>query len=392
MSVNLPRNIRSKNALSHRKKDFGQEAERSRKKLNSICEKHKIGILTFKSCKFASKEGKVSFVEHEIVKGNMKSGIIIIKIISISPSDNAFYDIVNIVNNKNERDDKKQKEEMEKAKLEIEQSKLEMEKAKLETEQSKLEMEKAKLEMENLNQNSVLKPSSETSEHQDLLDKIDSEINNSLGDINVDISTSDNLKLTDINCNETMEIKCNESTKQNNGARRKREKAIKQMQLELSKKANDKEGNKYYRNFMSDIKNKFSLEEKPEFYYFEVKVNVTEMVISDARVYKLLMSSNAKEIYMLIIGDLQMKTSLIRNIDPMYKSENFIRDQDDFLERIKAAENLKTTETSENLSNESDKSSDTDTDIVESDRIPNLEIIDKFLSPELLELKNTEII
>lgn len=94
---------------------------------------------------------------------------------------------------------------------------------------------------------------------------------------------------------------------------------------------------------MKDLKAKFVLKEKSEFKYFEVKLDSTDMVVDNAKVYEIVMPTNSKETYFLVMGDLVKKRDLIRQIDPAYKSENVMRDQMDFLERIKAKENAKVT-------------------------------------------------
>jgi NACalpha-BTF3-like transcription factor len=107
--------------------------------------------------------------------------------------------------------------------------------------------------------------------------------------------------------------------------------------------------NKDYRNFMKTIRSKFTLEQLSEYKFVEVRTDTTDMVIDGATVYKINISEKAKETYLLIVGDLQLKSSLIRQIDPAYKIDKVIKEQYDFLERIKAKENAKIIESQENI-------------------------------------------
>jgi len=117
--MNLPRNVRAKNTNMHNRNASNREINRKINELDVICQKHKIGNLTFRNCKFANSDGKVTFIEHDHVRGNMRSGVMIVRANMVEPSE-LIYDIVEIEKNKRERDEKKRQDEMEKARLEIE--------------------------------------------------------------------------------------------------------------------------------------------------------------------------------------------------------------------------------------------------------------------------------
>jgi hypothetical protein len=146
-----------------------------------------------------------------------------------------------------------------------------------------------------------------------------------------------------------IEVSSNENSNQIKSKKKsKRDRAIQQYQEQMAQKMNSEQGNKYYRNFMKDLRSKFTLIEQTDYRYFEVKSNQTDMVIDGARVYKLAMpectdNTKGKGTYFLILGDLTMKSGLIKQIDPSYHADKVIKSQNEFLERIKAKENSKIT-------------------------------------------------
>ncbi|AFX92814.1 hypothetical protein CE11_00788 [Megavirus courdo11] len=73
------------------------------------------------------------------------------------------------------------------------------------------------------------------------------------------------------------------------------------------------------------------------------------MVIIDSQVYEIMISEKSQDKYFLVIGDLQVKSGVIRRLDPGYKFENILREQTDFLDRIKAKEKAKIQEFNEEL-------------------------------------------
>ncbi|XWV24621.1 hypothetical protein QJ856_gp1164 [Tupanvirus deep ocean] len=440
----LPRNARAKNTSSKLRNQSNHEIARKTSQLDAVCDKHKIGNLTFRSCKYATAEGKVTFVEHDHIRGNMKSGIMIVKANTLAPSDN-LYDIVEIEKAKRERDEKKRQEETEKARIEIERlktqnatnnipeggdqhrdllEKLVDEDNKLVDDDNKLvdddnktdsnnencvtptednkdpQIESSKQILEELNDQICVEVPKET-------DIIEQEKSNEDISSNIVDATDNHPECSDDCGHDHNHDHDNKNGKKNKSAKAKREKAIKQMNDELAKKAKNKNGNKYFRNFMKDIRSKFNLKEEPEIKYFEVKAETTDMVIDGVKAYRISMPENTKESYFLLIGDLQMKSGLIRQIDPAYKADKVFKEQHDFLERIKAKENAKTTELTEDLLEDDEEFDDLDelgisddeTNNSDNENVPKLinnnneikEIevnnVDDFLNPELLKLK-----
>lgn len=412
-TTRLPRNALARNAQSHRRKDAINVANKSTKDLIAICDKHKVGELVFKDCKFASEKGDVAFIEHDVIRGNMRSGIILVKAKSICPSYNTLYDVVDIQNKKKERDQQKQNEELQSIKAEIERLN--------ETPDSVLDknVEHQKILNQLVEDIDNNKFDNSDCDHE-FVNECDNECDNEYDDKYDHECDQCEHHCRDPACDHSHEHvteskkKLDYEAKKRMYAKIKRDKAIRQMQEELAKKADAKEGNKFYRNFMKDIKSKFSIEEQADYFYFEVKSNVTDMVITKAKVYKIILPSTKKmnELYMLIVGDLQMKSDLIRQIDPLYKNENIAKHQNDFLDRIRAIEQLKTMESPENLIedeiDELDELDDLELDMIGmpadddvlNDTVPELEsiipnpsgdpaMIYDLLSPQIIELKNS---
>ena len=119
----LSRNLQAHNN-NNIKKNKNKLVSQKKNNIKQISQKHGISKLTFKSCKLATYDGQVTFVEHDEIEANLKMGVFIVKATSLIPSgNNKLYDIVEIEKNKLERDIKKKKEEDEKSKIELERIK-----------------------------------------------------------------------------------------------------------------------------------------------------------------------------------------------------------------------------------------------------------------------------
>ncbi|QGR54153.1 hypothetical protein [Moumouvirus maliensis] len=318
--MSLPRNILAKKMNINRKRESVKKINQQIFNLENICKKHRVGDLTFRTCKFASLEGSITFVDHKDIKGNMKSGIMLVKSLNtyVSPET---YDLVQIKRDKIKRDMEKKEQELEKAKLELE-----------------------RIEAQN-KENISQEETDVDKNHKELVDTLLNPLNEPVNETVVE-PVNESVNETVV---EQVNEPVSESVEQNN-----------------KNKQRKKERNKYYRNFMSDIKSKFVLKLQSDFNFFEVKHETTDMVITDSIVYEIIISQNTKEKYYLIIGDLQMKSGIIRRIDPAYKFDNVLKEQNDFLERIKAKEQTKINEypedldfdLSDDISSESDNEAD----------------------------------
>ncbi len=81
--------------------------------------------------------------------------------------------------------------------------------------------------------------------------------------------------------------------------------------------------------------NVFKLDEENIYRFFEVKYLNTEMVIRNVKSYVLSMPDNSPFTILMVLGDLEMKNNLIKQIDPLYKIESTLQRQQDALEKIK---------------------------------------------------------
>ncbi len=379
----LPRHLSARNRNSHirnaKERDLKKTSE-----LDTICERHQIGDLSFRSCKFSDAEGRVTFIEHDHVRGNMRMGVLIVKAKELMPSADVVYDLVKLEKEKKERDEKKTMEEAEKVRDEIQRlqnagtldtlpSGDEHHNQLLQTLINKTTEEKDEDSTDITIQESVdtVQETTDTvqettdNSHQQSIDTFDIQPT-------TELSSRDDTNLIDDNDHKKTEIE------------EKRLNALKQMRRELEKKANDKSGNKFYRKFMKDIKEKFTLLPEPDIKYLEVKAETTDMVIDNSIAYRIIMPDIIREHYIMFIGHLQMKSGLLREIDPTYGFDKVSREHSDLLDRIKAKEDSKTTEyddkyleeefddleelcVSDEENNENNENNDKDYDIIDND-------------------------
>ncbi|AAV50867.1 hypothetical protein [Acanthamoeba castellanii mimivirus] len=349
----LPRNAVARNSKMHKKRDSGVKLSRNINTLDAVCKKHAVGNLIFRNCKMASYEGRVSFVDHEETRGNMRSGVIVVKATSIYSSED-IYDVVKVREDKIARDLKKRQEDYEKTKLEVERLKRSEELA------NKLANNDPKHDqlVEKLNENNTVEPNNESTEEsveqiteqtveqtteqtvEESVEQTTEKTTQQTAEESVEQSTEQTVeKSGDQSTEKTTQQTAEESVEQS--TEQPIEESNKNTNQNNDNKKKKKEKNKYYRNFMKDIKSKFSLKLRPENNYFEVKAETTDMIIEHSVVYEIVMVPPTKETYLLVIGDLQMKSSYLRQIDPQYKMDAVLKEQTEFMERIKAKEQLK---------------------------------------------------
>lgn len=400
----------SRNRAKYGKNPDVKEGLKRVAELDHVCEKHAIGKLTFKSCKLATPDGKITFIDFEEIKANMRASAMVIKVNSLSESNNLVYDIVELERAKQERDLKKKQEELENVKPEIERlKKLSVDVDKIEaTEEHKKLLEKMVTE-----DDAIINDTNGCAEPDDKNCSSEEEPKDTINEPpqadTKDPEDGDITKPTEEDKEKTKDRKKSSRTKE------KREKAIKQLNDIMVQKANQKEiGNKHYRNFMKDIKSKFTLSKNEKFKYLEVKAETADMVIDGAKVYEINMPAKTPNMYLLVAGDLQMKSKLMLQIDPNYKSEKVFDEHNEFLERIKAKENAKVKEANADVVDEefdeldelglSDEETNkqapennnmkefTGTDDIKARQIgdnSNDTKINELLNPELLKMKET---
>lgn len=328
----LPRNVRARKAKIQKKYGAVKESNKKLAELDTICDKHKIGALSLSSCKYANEEGKVTFIEQDQIRGNMRYGLMLVKATTMGTVGDAVYDVVEVIKIKREKDEKKKEDEDNKARAEFE-----------------------RLQKDNVNISDILPEGGE--KHQEMVKKlteqaeVNKEVEKLMDNINADASepTTGEIIPEEGTINTETEPLVETKKSKKKLAREKKEQAIEQMKRQLAEKANQDQGNRHYRNFMKDLRARFNLQPMADVRYFEVKMEATAMIIENATVYKLTMPASTSETYLLVLGDLQMKSQLLRRIDPAYGSDKILQDRSDFLERIKTQENVKITEHQEDL-------------------------------------------
>lgn len=278
--MHLPRSLIAKNNNLHSKKKLLSDQKKFTNTFNSICKKHGIYNLTFRNCKFADDNGKVTLVEHDSIIGNMRSSVLIIKAKNLIDSD-TVYDIVEIERKVRERKNKLEEQKKEEIKNTIPETVENQEEKK--SDLNEIYKEFFSRKMEQLRKEN---PNLKMNQYQKLI---------------------------------------------NEDWRRFRREHEKEETLTR---------NKYHRNFMSDLKSKFDLGNRLNFKYLELRMETADAIIVDTEVFEIKIPGQ-KERYFIIIGDLQMKRELINQIDPSYGSEKVIEEQLDFVERLKANESEK---------------------------------------------------
>jgi len=346
----LPRNSRAKNQNTHKKNAIQKENTKKTSEIDTICTKHKIGNLTFRSCKFATDTGAITFVEYDSIRGNLRNGVVIVKATLVTTATDIVYDVIEIEKAKKERDEKKKQDDAEKTRNEVE---------RIVTSNSTSNKDETNENHQNLLEKMIDQDADQPDTTKDNVIATENSVIITENSVDGEKEKEDNVITTENSVDgekekdKEKEKEKEDQNKKNNSKTKfkktQREKNAKKMQEQLEAKANAINGNKYFRNFMKDIKSKFILNEKAEFKYFEVKAEATDMIIENVKTYQIVMPNNVKEIYFLVIGDLQMKSALIRRIDPAYKADKIFQEQNDFLERIQAKENSKIMELSEEL-------------------------------------------
>src|SRR5579872_216560 len=353
MKSNLPRNKISRNTRTHKRHESQREISKKTTLLDSICEKHGVGPLTFKSCQFATSDGKISFIDPKKIQGNLKSGVMILKADpKLETLPDLVYDVVKAESDKKERDLKKKQEDEEKAREEI---------ARLQAQNKKLDevLPQGSKEHEAL-LNKLTEQSSKASSSENPIEvarttpeettqltpeettqTTPEEITQTTPETATQMTPETSTQLTPeettqtapeettqttpetatqtapeeanqtapVETHETSSKVANQSTligpaqpgpddkkepeeppKPKTKRERKRDKAIKRLREGLARKAEkaaQQQGNKFYRNFMRDLKEKFHLELLPEYKYFEAKVDATEMIIVNTQIFNL---------------------------------------------------------------------------------------------------------
>ena len=271
----LPRNrIMAAKNLKKPQRDAKKQIIKEANVFNTLYEKYNIGPLTFRSTMFITPDGTVTKVNHAEIKGNLRSGILLINFSDMTTLDDK-YDLYDIAVEKRKKDIVKKEEEFRKRQLEFERLK-------------NTAMEADQMEIIN-----------------DQLDK------GNIGPNTTDLVTA-------------------ESSKEDSQSEISNIHEEKPEMIVPERKPHKSTGNKYFRNFMQEIKSHCHLDFQRQYKFAEFKVDSTDMVIDDVDIYKV------KDNLFLVIGDFQMKSSVIRQLDPTYDADTVAEVNQDFLSKIQS--------------------------------------------------------
>jgi hypothetical protein len=317
--MSLTRNSYARNINFRRKK---KSHKKTQHKLDSIMKKHGIFELPLCDCKIIKHDGTIMNIEFEKIRGNLRSGVFIIAVKAINQIENVVYDLIEMENRKKNNEDNPKSGICPVGTCELSRDTT--------TDQE---------------DNSSSEKVQEPEKHN-----IFTQIEENTERISKTIpSMSDNYGVfnqTDIEKN----VNHFAGRKKNKDKRKKEKKKnnIRQMQNALNNKLSRIEkGNKYLRKTLRDIRANYKLE-KWDYKYFEVKVETSYMVIENVQIYYIFSSTNTGTIFLLLVGDLQMKNGIIRRLDPMYQTEQILGEHNSFYEKIIGKEDTKMSDSSRN--------------------------------------------
>src|ERR1700733_5067989 len=314
--------------------------------LDNICTKYGIGDLpSITSSKLSTYNGIVTYLQQEFAKGNMKYGILLLKCGGMDESTESDYDLIQIEIEKKEKERKKQEIDMEAARKEIESVKKMAEK---DSQSNDIEMSNAHRDMltKLLNENPKEQVNNEydTQSIKQLENEIDIKPKDKIINQSVDKIIEDETEI------QLKEVKKKKGPKT---AKDIRTKVAKEMRDMSTQKANIKtDMNKNCRNCISDMKSKFGYERLTQYRYLEIRVSTTYMVIDNAKIYKLNIQAEKNKFYLLIIGDIQLKSKLIETIDPNYKPDRIYQEHAEFMKRMEANKETIVTKLDEDIDND----------------------------------------
>ena len=306
-----------RNKLLKKKADPDRDTRQQVELLKSICTEHSLGDLSLTNCLFATESGEQIILENTVVWGNMRASAIVIAVKNIDEISE-LYDVVDLKNKKRERDQKKKEADDAAAAAELERIK------------------NADLPVENPGHQAILKLINEK-------DNAEAAGTETAEDTKQEAEQTEPAELAEqpepTDMVETDPVEQSEEKTLTRG-QRKRIRALRSMNEELQKKAKMAH-NKYHRNFMTKLTSKFTITPIREYFYFESKMNITKMIISDAHAYRISMPENTPHQYFLVTGDLQIKSKVMTEIDPSYDAKSQQTEYEDFMKRVEEKEKIK---------------------------------------------------
>ena len=296
------------------KKKFGEKNAIKNEKVvfDSICEKH--GIRELYSCRSATliePNGQITLINYKQTIGNMKASILVFQEAKLEISNpEIVYDLIRIEQEKKKKDQEKAMEDMKKTKEHMESLK--------------------RGDQSNLKEN-IEAMSSEKASHDTIMNMLEQD------------TASEEKEKDPVSADSTIQPEQIDNT------------AIVKEISRMPDKSNlipKVVGNKHNKKFLMEIYNKYTMELQSQYKYVEVKIGATCLVIDTANIYKINLP-HTKEYCLLIAGDLQMKSGLIKQIDPNYGAEEVIEEQAKFAEKIQEKEKLSRNKNRQNIESES---------------------------------------
>lgn len=325
----LPRNVTARNKNYRTKVAPSKAKENNINILNKICLDNHVGDLSFRDCRYATADGKMTLLDYDDIRANMRSGVFVVKTKNITEVTDQVYDVVKLENDKREKDLKKKEMQMEKARVEMERLAKQNAKTTIDPEASQMHQDLLNEMIENTKEHFV----------EEITKTVVEEPTETVAEEITETPLEDAIEPVVEDTVETpLEDTADTKKKQTKNQVRNREKIVKKFKKQLNQKI-PVDGNKYFRKFMKSCREKLFLEYYPDIKYFEVKSSATCMVIDEAKVYKIDIPNDMGQTFFLITGNLQMKTDLMRRIDPTYRTDSSMREQENFIERIQAKEN-----------------------------------------------------
>ena len=336
----LPRNKLARNTNVKTKFGKTKEAEKQETRFKDVCSKHKIGGLDFTDCLYSDPDGNVTYMDKQTILANLKLGVIIVKYVPSETDDDIeipMYDLIKIAKDKEERIESNKTDENNDDKPE-----------EIINEINELhETTKENVQEEIVDDQNVEQENEQNIEQENVQHNIEQEQENDSNEQDQNEELEE-YKPTRAERRQQARI---------NAASVKRQKALERMRADMAKhESTNKNGNKYFRNFMKDLA-KFKLEPVTNIKYFEVKTNRTKMVVEDPKVFDITVKLS-KFTYRMFIGDLQMKSHVMKRIDPTIEMSNIVDDHNDFLERIKADKSVNKIIHDDDSDSDSDNESD----------------------------------
>lgn len=309
--MSLPRNVMSRNEKNRKKKHLTNKIRTIDSAIEDLCKANSLGNNeVIRQCKFSDINGTVTLLQHKNIYTNFRHGITVVETEKIIPS-NVIYDVVTIRNEKQKRDWEKNIKEMQ-----------ELEKLNAEIAASEKSIKEA---LKNKRSKSDLNDS----------ESDDSEI---------DIKTDENvLNPGPTPCSSPTTSRIDNKHQTDNQSQT---------------------GNRHVRKFRTGLK-KLKPERVTDIAYFEILPETTEMVVEVTESYVIKIPTTPERYYHIFFGELVVKSELLNKIDPQRDVEQNLREQSEFLERIKAMDNVKVREVARDDDGDVEQLSDKNDGIIE---------------------------